>query len=302
MAERTLRVGIVGYGEAGAYHARHLVAAGAEVVGAVTSRELDVGRQRFGSLAEMLPHVDAVTIAVPNYLHAGLCVEVLEAGKPVFVEKPLLQTTRELETLERVVKRTPQPLHVGFRLHWNPTLRALKERLRGVRRVCCNYRLGIDRLAKDKPWTRQQKNSGGAFFTLGVHAYELVRWLAGARGEPLSDLRAHAEHYEDGNDFPLVVSMAGRLPGGVQLVSKVDLRGDASFRLEVDVEADSGTYPDPSLPGPAPEEKGSADAEYGGLMADFVRAARANERRAETVEEILQTHRDLLSARSMAES
>ena len=74
MAERALRVGIVGYGEAGVFHARYLVAAGAEVVGAVTTRELDSGRRRFDSLAEMLPHVDAVTIAVPNHLHAGLCI------------------------------------------------------------------------------------------------------------------------------------------------------------------------------------------------------------------------------------
>jgi predicted dehydrogenase len=302
MAERgALRVGIVGYGEAGAFHARHLVAAGADVVGAVTTRELDSERRRFDSLTEMLPHVDAVTIAVPNHLHARLCIEVLEAGKPVFVEKPLLQTTRELEALEPVVRSTPLPMHVGFRLHWNPTLRALKERLRGVRRIRCNYRIGIDRLAEGKPWTHQEKLSGGAFFTLGVHAHDLVRWLAGAHGEPLSDLLAHAEHYEDGNDFPLVVSMSGRLPSGIELVSSVDLRGDAPFRLELEVDAESGTYPDPSLPGPTPEGKGSADAEYRGLMAAFVRATTSKEKQTEAIEEILQTHRDLLSARSQSE-
>ena len=303
MAERTLRVGIVGYGEAGAFHARHLVAAGAEVVGAVTTRELESGRRRFGSLAEMLAHVDAVTIAVPNHLHAGLCLEVLESEKPVFVEKPLLQTARELEALERVVGNTPlTAMHVGFRLHWNPSLRALRERIQGVRRIRCEYRFGIDRLAKDKPWTRQKSTSGGAFFTLGVHAYDLVRWLAGACGEPLTDLRAQAEHYEDGNDFPLVTSMSGRLPNGIELVSSVDLRGNEPFRLELEVDAESGTYPDPSLPGPAPEEEGSADAEYGGLMFDFVRAATNQKAQTGSIEEILQTHRDLLSARSIAES
>ena len=299
MAERALRVGIVGYGEAGVFHARHLVAAGAEVVGAVTTRGLDSGHRRFESLAEMLPHVDGVTIAVPNHLHAGLCIEVLEAGKPVFVEKPLLQTARELEALEPVLRGTPLPVHVGFRLHWNPTLRALKERLRGVRRMRCNYRLGIDRLAQGKSWTHQEKISGGAFFTLGVHAVALVRWLAGARGEPLTNLRSHTEHYEDKTDFPLVMSMSGRLPNGIEIAAGVDLRGDAPFRLELEVEAASGTYPDPSLTGPAPEEKGSADAEYHGLMADFVRAATSKEKQTEAIEEILQTHRDLLAARSI---
>ena len=302
MSDRALRFGIVGYGEAGEFHARHLLGAGANVVGAVTSRELDSGRRRFDTVSAMLPHVDAVTIAVPNHLHAGLCVEVLEAGKPVFVEKPLLQTFGELQALEPVLTRSTLPLQVGFRLHWNPTLRALKERLRGVRRIRCNYRFGIDQLAKDKPWTRRKKTSGGAFFTLGVHAHGLVRWLADASGDPLSDLRAQADHYEDANDFPLVVSMSGRLPGGVELTSSVDLRGDAPFRLELEVDAASGTYPDPSLPGPGPEEEGFADAEYGGLMTDFVRAVNTNDRDPETVEEILQTHRELLTARSIAES
>jgi len=302
MAERGLRVGIVGYGEAGVFHARYLVPAGAEVVGAVTTRALDSGHRRFESLAEMLHHVDAVTIAVPNHLHAGLCVEALEAGKPVFVEKPLLQTARELETLEPVLRSTPLPVHVGFRLHWNPTLRALKDRLRDVRRIRCNYQLGIDRLAEGKPWTHQEKISGGAFFTLGVHAVALVRWLAGARGEPLTNLRSHTEHYEDNTDFPLVMSMSGRLPNGIEIAAGVDLRGTAPFRLQLDVEAESGTYPDPSLPGPAPEEKGSEAVEYRGLMADFVRAATSREKPTDAIEEILQTHRDLLLARSLAES
>ncbi len=302
MAERALRVGIVGYGEAGVFHARHLVAAGAEVVGAVTTRELDSAHRRFESLAAMLPHVDGVTVAVPNHLHAGLCVEALEAGKPVFVEKPLLQTADELEALEPVLKSTQIPVHVGFRLHWNPTLRALKERLRDVRRIRCNYRLRIDRLAEGKPWTHQEKMSGGAFFTLRVHAVALVRWLAAARGEPLTNLRSHTEHYEDNTDFPPVMSMSGRLPNGIEIAAGVDLRGTASFRLQLDVEAGSGTYPDPSLPGPAPEGKGSANAEYSSLMADFVRAAKSNERQIHAIEEILQTHRDLLAARSLTES
>ncbi|MEE9264662.1 MAG: hypothetical protein V3V11_09420 [Vicinamibacteria bacterium] len=50
-----LRVGIVGYGEAGGFHDEHLTAAGAQVIGAVTSRELDADRRRFRSLADMLP-------------------------------------------------------------------------------------------------------------------------------------------------------------------------------------------------------------------------------------------------------
>ena len=49
------RVGIVGYGEIAQFHARHLVAAGARVVGAVTRRMPADGLVRYASLEAMLP-------------------------------------------------------------------------------------------------------------------------------------------------------------------------------------------------------------------------------------------------------
>lgn len=296
-----LAVGIVGYGEAGRFHAAHLTRAGARIVGAVTRRELDSGLRRFRSMADMLPDVDAVTIAVPNHLHASLCLEALDAGKPVFVEKPLALKAEELEALTRAFASAAVPVHVGFRLHWNTRLRALRERLDGIRRIRCIYRLGIDRLAEGKPWTRQEAFSGGGFFTLGVHALDLARWLAGARGEPMSDLRSSLDHYQDGTDFPLVVTMSGRLPSGVEIVAGADLRGNRPFRLLLEVDAASGAYPDPLLPGLAPEDEESEQAEYGLMMAEFYRAAKNRKNQPQELAEILQIHRELLAARSHGE-
>jgi predicted dehydrogenase len=294
-----LRVGIVGFGEIGRVHATHLAAAGARVVGVVTRRETEF--DRYPSLAALLPEVDTVTIAVPNHLHASLCVEVLRAGKPVFVEKPLGMVHQELDAIEEALAGASVPLHVGFRLRWNPRLRALRERLSGVRRIRCTYRLGLDKLADGKPWTRESALSGGAFFTLGVHAFDLVRWLAGARGEPLSDLQATASHRDGSADFPLVGSLSGVLPSGVEIVAGVDLREGATFHLDLHVDAESGAYPDPSLPGLDPEEEGSERVEYAGLMAAFAHAAESGELDRREHAELLQAHRDLVRARSLAE-
>src|SRR5262249_52749692 len=129
-----LRVGIVGYGEIARAHERALAAAGAHVVGAVTSRPLGPDLQRFASLGEMIPSVDALTIAVPNPLPAPLCLEAVHAGLAVFVEKPVCITRRELDALTASLPGSGVPVRVGFRLRWNPSLRALRDRLSAVRR------------------------------------------------------------------------------------------------------------------------------------------------------------------------
>ena len=97
-----LRVGLVGFGEIAQYHLRHLESHGAPVVGVVTTRPTPPHLRRFPSLERMLPEVDAVTIAVPNHLHADLCVQVMLAGKPALVEKPLCITADGLAAVEAV--------------------------------------------------------------------------------------------------------------------------------------------------------------------------------------------------------
>jgi len=294
-----LAVGIVGFGEIARYHLRHLRAAGAQVIGVVTRRPTPSDVRRYASLDELLPDVQAVTIAVPNHLHARLFLQALAAGRAVFIEKPVCLHAEELGALERAVRETDVAVRVGFRLRWNPALRALRERVISMRRVSCMYRLGIDRLARDKEWTRRDAESGGAFFTLVVHALDLARWLARADGEPLEHLVAWTAHETMAADFPLVARLAGTLPGGIVIEASADLRGNAPFRLDLGIEPSVG-YPGPTLPAPWPEHEGAADAEYAAMMADFVDAAVRRHGDRHAVAEVLQTHRILLAAKAAA--
>jgi predicted dehydrogenase len=84
-----MRVGLIGCCDIAQYHCRALEAAGAEVVGAVTSRAVPEPLVRYESVGALLANVDAATIAVPNYRHAHLCAEALALDEPVLVEKPL---------------------------------------------------------------------------------------------------------------------------------------------------------------------------------------------------------------------
>ena len=287
----SLRVGVVGWGDAGRIHAKHLSAHGARLVGVVSRRPLDSDFPWFRSLEDILPEVDALTIATPNDLHAGMVLKAVQAGKSVMVEKPLCITRDELRQLELVLPSANVPVHLGYRLRFNNEIQRLRRpKGDGVipRRVHCSYQLGIDRLTPGKSWIRDPARSGGAFFVLGIHCHDLVRWLCRARGRALTNLAVQG-------DFPLQVSLMSRL-GETELGISVDMRGNADYRLEITVE-----WPDeqePRLVVLSGERPGvREEAEYAGLIGNFVQAAEQGLADPVAITEILQTHRELLDAR-----
>lgn len=292
-----VRVGVVGFGEIAQVHVRALVAAGATIAGVVTRRPAPEFT-RYASLRDMLPHVEAVTIAVPNHLHADLCAEAVTAGTPVLVEKPVCIDEAGLARLERALDGASAPVHVGYRLRWNPRVRALRSIGRDAGRVVCDYRIGMERLAAGKAWTRSAAITGGAFFAIGVHALDFARWLAGAQGRPLRDVRASASHVDASADYPLLVEVRGRLEGGPELIARADLRGDAPFRLVVRTEA-VASADGASLGGLVLDDEAEGGEEYRGLMAAFVEAVGSRTADREAIAEIVQTHRELLWARRL---
>lgn len=296
----SLRVGVVGWGDAGRIHARHLVAHGACLVGVVSRRPPGTEFRWFRSLEDILPEVDALTVATPNDLHAGLALKAARAGKSVMVEKPLCITRDELRQLELELPSANVPLHLGYRLRFNSEIQRLRRPKtdRTVpRRVHCSYQLGINRLAAGKSWIRDPMRSGGAYFVLGVHCHDLARWLCRARSRALSGL---AVSHDARGDFPLRVAFRGQL-GETELGISADMRGDADYRLAVTVE-----WPDEDEPRSvvlAGERLGvREEAEYSGLIGNFVQAVEQGRVQSAAVAEILQTHRELFDARDRQQS
>ena len=296
----SLRVGVVGWGDAGRIHAKHLVAHGARLVGVVSRRPPGSSVPWFHTMDELLPRVDALTIATPNDLHAGMALKAVRAGRAVMVEKPLCITRDELRQLEHELPSAGVPVHLGYRLRFNEEIRRLRRSGGGPvvpRRVHCSYQLGIDRLAAGKSWIRDPVRSGGAWFVLGVHCHDLVRWICRAWGRALTGLTVPDSVP---GDYPLQVSLMGQL-GETDLGISVDMRGNTDYRLQVTVE-----WPDEDEPrsvvlsGERPGVR--EEAEYSGLMGNFVQVAEQGLADPVAVTEILQTHSELLDARDRWQS
>jgi predicted dehydrogenase len=292
----TVRVGIVGWGDIARCHARALDSAGAQLRGVVSRSGAAPDQvESFDSLTAMLPHVDAVTIAVPNHLHAPLCLTAIQAGCAVLVEKPLAISRPQLDALEPVLLAAEMPVHVGFRLRFNPGLTDLRATIDNPDRIECTYELGIDALAAGKNWTLQMGQTGGTFFTLGVHMLDIARWLQDMDGAPLRALRASADGRAPSVDYPLRTRVAGTTGRGAWLEAVADCRPGRPYRIVIAVHGRNG-----ATPVSVELDESSETVEYEAMMRYFVEATARRYVDRGDVLELLQSHRELLRARDLA--
>lgn len=128
MTEATVRVGVVGVGALGQHHARVYAA----LPGVALAGVFDVDRTRaeataarhgcrvFEQLGDVVPSVDAVSIAVPTVDHHRVARTFLDAGKDVLVEKPIAATLAEADDLIAVAGARGAVLQVGHIERFNP--------------------------------------------------------------------------------------------------------------------------------------------------------------------------------------
>lgn len=196
-ASQTVRVGFVGCGRV--TETRHLSALG-RVRGVEAAALADVDAARLSRVADAHgvarryedwralvedPYVDAVAVCVPPALHAEVAVAALEAGKHVFVEKPLALALDECELLTRAAARDASlKATVGFNMRWHRLVREARAvlargelgRVKLVRTVFTSQA----RARPDSPaWRTRRESGGGSIFELGTHHFDLVRFLLG---------------------------------------------------------------------------------------------------------------------------
>ena len=127
------------------------------------------------------PGVDLVVIATRHHEHADQVVRAIEAGKHVFVEKPLALGWPELDRIAAAYRaRDPAPLLlVGFNRRFSPALSAVKDAVSRRRApLVIEYRLNAGYLPLDH-WVHGPQG-GGRNVGEACHMYDVFRFLVGA--------------------------------------------------------------------------------------------------------------------------
>jgi len=123
-ANGRIRVGVIGSGGRGRVLTREFKEAGAEVTAVcdVYSPNLDLGLQAaspgaksYNNYKKLLEDksIDAVIVATPDHWHAQMVIDAVEAGKDVYVEKPLAHTIEDGFRIIEAVRRTKRVVQVG---------------------------------------------------------------------------------------------------------------------------------------------------------------------------------------------
>jgi predicted dehydrogenase len=136
-----VRLGVIGYGHWGPNVARNFAALGSGVLASVCDRDrskLDLAESQHPGIRTTTDHralladpsIDGVAIATPIATHFDLCMQALQAGKHVWVEKPIAETVDQALRLADEAERRKLALVVDHTLVYSGGVRKLGELVR----------------------------------------------------------------------------------------------------------------------------------------------------------------------------
>jgi predicted dehydrogenase len=138
------------------------------------------------------PSIDAVAVLTRHHLHAPQVIAALQAGKHVFVEKPLCLKAEELAAIIAAYQDSQNQaasaaeagsapyLMVGFNRRFAPFVLELKGHLRQVQEpLMLHYRVNAGYVPPNH-WTQDPEQGGGRLLGEGCHFIDLLIYLAGA--------------------------------------------------------------------------------------------------------------------------
>jgi len=120
------------------------------------------------------PAVDIVSIATSHSSHADLAVAALQAGKHLFLEKPMAMTTADCMRIYHAMQAAGKKLMINFSIRFSGATRAIKSRLQPAKVSHAQVMLGREDLTR---WQWLPGIGGGPLFDVGVHLADLLCWM-----------------------------------------------------------------------------------------------------------------------------
>ncbi len=191
-----LRICMIGAGRVGKLHSGTLsrFVPEAEVTAIVdpatqilneTADQFEI-EDRFESLEKALNQADfdAVVITTPTFTHKKLAVMAAEAGKHVFLEKPMALDLEECDAINDAVTKNKVLIQLGFMRRFDPEFAAAKVRIEAGE-------IGEPMMIKSltngpglpPAWANDLKTSNGMLAEVNSHDWDCTRWLMDSNPE-----------------------------------------------------------------------------------------------------------------------
>src|SRR5437763_6049539 len=215
-ANDRIRAGIIGSGGRGRYLTGQFKELGVEMAGVCDIyeanlqaglREDNTGARAFDYYRKLLDDTsfDAVIVATPDHWHARMVIDAVEAGKDVYVEKPMAHKIEEGFQVIEAVRRTKRVVQVGMQ-------RRSAEMFLEAKRIMDSGQLGEVRLVTS--WWYNNTSS----LTKRPLASKLDwdKWLGSSPKRPLDPMRFFNWYYFWDYSGGLLIGQAAHILDAIQ--------------------------------------------------------------------------------------
>ncbi|MFN7996538.1 MAG: Gfo/Idh/MocA family oxidoreductase [Bryobacteraceae bacterium] len=250
-AQNAVRLGVIGTGGRGRFLIEQFKEVGARVAAVCDVYEPNLqkgkaaaseGAQTFGEYRRLLEDrsLEAVVIATPDHWHARMAIDAVEAGKDVYLEKPMSHTIPDGFALIDAVRRTHRILQVGTQRRSSELFQEAKagamQQLGDIRLVTSqwlNYQAGLSKSPLEGPldwkqwlgsapqrpvdparfwnWYYFWDYSGGLLVGQAAHVIDAIQWYMGSQ-QPVAVTCAGGRVNLDGAEIPETACLAIEYP------------------------------------------------------------------------------------------
>ena len=247
-----VRVGVIGLGSQGKVHLSKYAGLPdqAEIIAVsdvIPATAEEMGR-RFGAKAWYTDYgkligrsdIDAVSICVPNSLHADVAVASAEAGKHILLEKPMAVSLDDADRILRAAEKNGVKLMLGYNQVFGPMVQRVKKdiaegRLGKVSIIKSQYVRNLAGKSRESfGWRADVAQAGGGVITeSGVHRLSLS-WYLGGKVKEVSCFTERLEMDIDAEDNAAILLKYENGGIGVVICSWVaEFKGPEWEKIEV---------------------------------------------------------------------
>lgn len=243
---KPLKVGIIGLGRIGQLHAQNIKQLSEfELVGCYDPFVTEFEEFRvYQDIEQFLANDDiqAVLICSPSNLHCQHVLLAAKYQKHIFCEKPIGLNEPDIIEAIGVCKHAGLKLQVGFNRRFDKHFSALKQRMEHIE----DYKPQIIKITSRDPYPPSQEylqQSGGIFFDMMIHDFDLLRFIS---GEEIKEVYAQGwdlgqELYQSTNDYGVAVVQL-KLTNGALAIIENARQSNYGYDQRIEVFSDKACF------------------------------------------------------------